>query len=57
MAAASVGTGEEADRLCRGYQRYRRWLQTHQKEACVRHDAFTEVDTRTMLSTQSGPQV
>jgi hypothetical protein len=56
MAASSVGMGEEADRLCRDYQRYRRWLQTHQK-ACVRHDAFTEVDTRAMLSTQSGSQV
>lgn len=57
MAAASVGVGEEADRLLCDYQRYRRWLQTHQKEACVRHDAFTEVDTRAMLSTQSGSQV
>ncbi len=36
MAAASIGAGEEADRLLGDYQKYRRWLLTHRREAGVR---------------------
>ena len=44
MAARSVGVGEEADRLFRDYQRYRRWIGIHSKSAIAHEGLFPKME-------------
>lgn len=56
MAAASVGAGEEADRLLCDYQRYNCWLEARQKPGILRNEVFSKVDTRILTPTQNAIQ-